>query len=548
MGGVILENLSGRKLAILVAGLLLCQLACFLIGGCIAPAPYNTMQVLGTKCVTHKYSEKQQWFFPRGKPNQVCDVLHDFKSERVEAETITPNDVVFAFQLPLPRGGVELHYSRWFQNLMGILHLDISYSEKNPIVGNPKIMLDVKMGYQNEGDDGNWHLLAKSYEERTLDCSLESEKEKKEGHFYKCPLLPLFELGSVHHENYLINIRVPVSDKNSVNENIGNLVDVWLIAINQNGGFTMIWVSLKTFFFPFIIGILIWFWRRIRMLQRPPALLEKMLFALGLGLTQLNVPIEYLTLYFNMPFMLLLSDIRQGIFYATLLSFWLVFAGEHMMDEIERNQLNAYWKHLSAVVFGCLCLFVFDMCERGVQLKNPFYSIWVTELGTNLALTFIILAGISACIYFLFLSYMIFQVFRNIKYKALTISSMSNARRIFYQGIVYRFKFLMLATLLCAALTVISFIIGQVAEGRWKWDEDIHLEYTSAVVCGVYGMWNIYVFALIVLYAPSHKHWPDENGDARTIATEEIECSHLLSESRSEGSALTTLAKKVTVD
>lgn len=40
---------------------------------------------------------------------------------------------------------------------------------------------------------------------------------------------------------------------------------------------------------------------------------------------------EYFTLAFDMPFMLLLSDLRQGVFYATLLSFWLVFAGEHML-------------------------------------------------------------------------------------------------------------------------------------------------------------------------------------------------------------------------
>jgi hypothetical protein len=63
-----------------------------------------------------------------------------------------------------------------------------------------------------------------------------------------------------------------------------------------------------------------------------------------------------------------------------------------------------------------------------------------------------------------------------------------------------------LATLLCAALTVIGFILEQVSEGHWKWDDE--LEFTSAFFTGVYGMWNIYIFALVVLYAQSHKQWP----------------------------------------
>uniref|UniRef100_A0ABD2WRX1 Protein wntless n=1 Tax=Trichogramma kaykai TaxID=54128 RepID=A0ABD2WRX1_9HYME len=66
--------------------------------------------------------------------------------------------------------------------------------------------------------------------------------------------------------------------------------------------------------------------------------------------TPRNVPLECLTLLFDMPYMLLLEDIRQGIFYATLFSFWLVFAGEHLMveDGDQKTSLKGYWRHLLA--------------------------------------------------------------------------------------------------------------------------------------------------------------------------------------------------------
>lgn len=102
------------------------------------------------------------------------------------------------------------------------------------------------------------------------------------------------------------------------------------------------------------------------------------------------VPLEYLTIFIEMKFMTLLSDVRQGIFYAMLCSFWLVFAGEHMLiqESGERNTLKIYWRHLSAVVVGCISLFLFDIGERGIQLRNPFYSIWASRLGSNVAVSF----------------------------------------------------------------------------------------------------------------------------------------------------------------
>lgn len=296
---------------------------------------------------------------------------------------------------------------------------------------------------------------------------------------------------------------------------------------------------------------------------------------------------EYLTIHFDMPFMPLLDDILQGVFYATLLSFWLIFAGEHLLiqDSGEKNTLKQYWKHLSAVVVGCVALFLFDICERGVKLRNPFYSIWMSAAGTKFAvnrewethcvcliliafyrslqLTFITVAGISACIYFLFLCYMIWRVLCNISLKRSSLPAMSQARRLHYEGIIYRFKFLMAATLLCAGLTVVGFIMGQVAGGQLNLDEehDLGIELTSALLTGVYGMWNIYIFSLMVLYAPSHKQWPqnssssgnnsgDNNSENNAIVSEEIEFNSLPSEcgSPSEISSLTSFARKAAYD
>ena len=126
----------------------------------------------------------------------------------------------------------------------------------------------------------------------------------------------------------------------SINTELGRLADIWLVAINQNGGFTRVWVTLKTLFFPIIIVEMIWFWRRLRLISRPPSLLEKMLLSLGAALTFLNLPIEYATLAFEMPWVNLFNDVKQGIFYANLLVFWLIFAGEHLIGSDKSDALR----------------------------------------------------------------------------------------------------------------------------------------------------------------------------------------------------------------
>lgn len=48
-------------------------------------------------------------------------------------------------------------------------------------------------------------------------------------------------------------------------------------------------------------------------------------------MTFINIPVEWFSIGFNWTWMLLFGDIRQGIFYSMLLSFWIIFCGEHLM-------------------------------------------------------------------------------------------------------------------------------------------------------------------------------------------------------------------------
>uniref|UniRef100_A0A672TCM9 Protein wntless homolog n=1 Tax=Sinocyclocheilus grahami TaxID=75366 RepID=A0A672TCM9_SINGR len=476
MAGAIIENMSTKKLVIVGVILLLFQAFSFMVGGLIAPSPTTAVHYLATKCVdtvkTHHKGSK--WFMPWG-PDQ-CRKIRDF--DEAMAKRIEANNIVFAVHIPLP----NREMSAWFQFMLVILQFDIAFKMQNQIEDGSLVTMDVGLAYR-DSTLSEWTEMAHSIEHRKLSCNFTATKTyENEGRYYDCDLLPFMEVGSVAHKYYLLNIRLPVNERKKVNIGIGEIKDIRLVSIHQNGGFTKVWFAMKTFLTPSVLIIMIWYWRRITQMTRPPVLLEKIIFALGISMTFINIPVEWFSVGFNWTWMLLFGDIRQGIFYAMLLSFWIVFCGEHLMV----RATFLVWKLFGAEL---LCSFIL------VQMA------------------FIIVAGICACLYFLFLCFMVFQVFRNISGKRSSLPAMTKARRLHYEGLIFRFKFLMLVTLACAAMTVIFFIISQVNEGHWHWG-GYTVQVNSAFFTGIYGMWNLYVFALMFLYAPSHKRYGDEQSSA----------------------------------
>ena len=101
--------------------------------------------------------------------------------------------------------------------------------------------VDARLGYRNSKDaEHKWTEYASSLEERTLDCYIEPRHKKAE-YIYNCSSVPMFELGSLHHDFYLLNIRLPVHTEKEpwgegTNDDLGRLADMWVVVSVSVGG------------------------------------------------------------------------------------------------------------------------------------------------------------------------------------------------------------------------------------------------------------------------------------------------------------------------
>jgi hypothetical protein len=126
-------------------------------------------------------------------------------------------EITYAFQIPLPRDNKVLRLHRWFQTMTSILQLQVlipesirdkvnNLQEFNDTAIIHKIPLNVKLAYRNIQDyDDVWHLMAQSSIEKKFNCF-------RSPYSLDCDMIQLFELSTVHHEFYLINLKLGESE------------------------------------------------------------------------------------------------------------------------------------------------------------------------------------------------------------------------------------------------------------------------------------------------------------------------------------------------
>ncbi|TFK01019.1 ribonuclease-like [Platysternon megacephalum] len=317
-------------------------------------------------------------------------------------------------------------------------------SQLNPIKtaceDNAEITFDVSLAYRDDMVT-EWTEMAHAVQTRKLKCSFASSKTRAhEGQHYDGDALPFMEIGTVAHLLYLINIRLPVNESQGVNVGIGEIKDVRLIVC----------VSFLSLAFS-----------KLYQISSPLPQVDwdnQIYFIFILHVVQYPRTCHCATCDFSVIILFVSNNNKKNLRVLCSVQFL------HVVDQNDQTWLSGYWKWVGPIAVGSFCLFIFDIYKRGVQLKNPFYGFWTTDVGMQLALmAFFTIAGICLCLYYLFLCFLVFKVFQNFHGKPLSLPPIKKTCRIQNQELNIGFKFLMVITLICAAMTIIIFIVRQVS-------------------------------------------------------------------------------------
>uniref|UniRef100_A0AC35U8Y8 Protein wntless-like protein n=1 Tax=Rhabditophanes sp. KR3021 TaxID=114890 RepID=A0AC35U8Y8_9BILA len=511
--GAVIEELSNRKLFYILALFGIIQTSFFLFGALFSPEPTSFMNYLMTTC-SDSNPDVPSWHQIR--PNG-CKKIDQLKGYTPLTENV--RDIVFVAQMPHERDNIKIMYSPWFQFMLGMLDFTIAYNENHLLDPEIEIQLEVRMGYKSiEDTNGQWIEYHNLNITRTLKCSIDEHK-KVNGEHYNCEPIDLFELSATIHPFYLLNIRFPRSDKacnlNALAPNckLPLFEELTATEIHQNGGFTQIWLWLKCIVFPFMGYANYWYTQRINYLNRSKYLVEKAIQALGISMLILDIPIEILTFITKWPILLFIGDFRQGLFYVVLFVFWLIFAGEHLFENGAGNTLRNYWINLTLIGTASFGFLIYEMAERGLQLWNPFHSIWATKNGSWWAHVLLTISSIATILYLIFLTYKVVLVWATVKRKReAQLYSSNPARKLKVESIIFRFKFLMVFTIVCAFVTIATYFLKQIGEiilheDHTDGETAYETSWTTGFLTFAFGMWNLYVLLLLAMYAPSHKYY-----------------------------------------
>ncbi|GFY64473.1 protein wntless [Trichonephila inaurata madagascariensis] len=506
-----------RNLLFLSAGFAVCVLFGYIAGICTGTGPFIMKTFESTKCLVKRHSGMYEfddvWHVPMGKKGKPvnCEVFKNMFP--MNNSDITMDEIVYAFQIPPFPNESTAEFSKWVPSVEGFLLLDIVLKENGSEELYPQLTFEAKIGYRDKRDgDANWTLIFETTDSRNLQCYA-NKNGGVQKYQYGCNFVPFFNLDNVYRDFYLINVRFPTDfiGKTSFNYDINYILDLKMLFIYEGIEFIKVMTIFKILCYPFSVALLLWFARHLY--YKPLLLMEQVMLCLGTGLVLMNLPMECIRLFKEIPFMPLFEFVRKRFFFAALVVFWSVFCGLFFKNEPEWNHISSYIPSLSPLFF-LLAVFLLDLFEKGVQVKNPFFSTWNLAVGIRHWPVFNIISGVLATVYGFFLVGRLYIIFKNSVLARKFYMNTRGAR--LYKGAVHAFRFVMYLVCTSIFMTLLTYHINQVDEIYIKgngWNPFEFFSYQTAVYCGVYVLWNYTTFCLIILYAPARRYNPHPEGE-----------------------------------
>ncbi|KAK8745814.1 hypothetical protein OTU49_000028 [Cherax quadricarinatus] len=490
------------------------------VGTLLAPSPWTHTTVKGTKCVA-QHSWQHEWFWPSG--DHKCDSVPATNSHETHHHNISLRHIIFAFQFPPTKQGA----SRWQQRLAGLLRLRLLHEEGRRPPAGTKLSLITRLGY-TDGDDPHPKLMAARMQDRQISCHLRKE-HKFGGSTYDCSPMPLVVLYSLYHDHYIINIKVP-------NIEFDHIEDLYVSFISQDGRYTKVLVALQTVFFPAVLTLLAWYIHLLWQLCWSFTYFQIMLLFLALALLLINCPWTYVTLLANCPWVIILQDLSLGFFYGTFMTF-LHFLTYLYLEPVKR--CPKVRTAMVQVISGYTAtIFLIDVMEHAILLHNPLPFVWESlHLG---------LATITVLLVVAYLTYITIRVYSAVIVvqkggqeehkgtdmepvsKTCEASSSSSAAAATAAagavGVRWREALMLVVSWLCVLLTAVEFVIKRLHDGMWIWEDifgNLEIKNTSGLLLGVYSMWNMFTFLVLIVYPPVPLPITPQAVDLETITERE---------------------------
>ncbi|XP_065905012.1 protein wntless-like [Dysidea avara] len=512
--------------------LLLVTAGCFFLGA-FGPPHTNVRHNDLSPCVIKPRNEPH----PPMVDSINCDQLGAklVEHDQSKLQVVPLKSVTHYVHIPNEKRGARMN--RWYQFMT--VFIDIQFTsefvkkviEKNAAV----ISLNITVGYKNTNTikEGSWSILASGHVSRVMNCHY------NENDFPSCNHIQLFELGSVHHSFYLINVNFdpfPLEKTIPDHRGLGPVKEINMLEIHHSGGFTIIFLGLKSIMLLVTSVIFIYYQWHMSALNRPANVIEKTLREVVITLIFMNLPLEYLKLWYDLPWMVVLNDFRQGLFLCALAFFWAVFIGEHQnYDNLSESGvakgIGNHLKQLLVVAIGCLTLFIYEFCERGIQVIFPFYSLWSTREGQKVAWLLVLIALLCVLVYYGVLVVQAVRVVVTLWKREKSVEGLSETARKRYKKVFFIFKCQLVVTLTAAALCVATFLPSELLLHQWQNVNSYQYSFYSGMITGNYGLWNAYVLVTMLLYLPQHE---DQDQKSDSTSAGDIDMQQLMAKTALE--------------